>query len=189
MDKKADLPVPKLCFERIPVPCSPSCVDNRPIDKSNGMAKDLENGVLVPIHAGIIPHAVEVRDVVCEGGGRRRRDILGSKCDRVTISKLQCPCPSLVACHAWARVDVGGYGSQEAVGWQQLRCSTGYCIARKWWTLRWRHNRSVKRRYMWRKRLKVGGNSCQECVKLGVHILQRQRWWCSDHAWGRRGSN
>ena len=56
------------------------------------MAKDLENRVLVPIHAGIIPHAVEPRDVVCESGGRWRRDILRSEHDRVAIAKLQCSC-------------------------------------------------------------------------------------------------
>jgi hypothetical protein len=31
-NRLTDLPVPKLCFERVPVPCSPSCVDNRPMD-------------------------------------------------------------------------------------------------------------------------------------------------------------
>ena len=88
MGRKTDLPVPKLCFEHVPVPCSPSCVDYRPIDESNWVAKDPENRVLVPIHAGIIPHAVEAGDVVCEGGGRwRRRNILGSECDGVAISE------------------------------------------------------------------------------------------------------
>ena len=60
----------ELCFECVPVPSSPSRVDNRPIDKSNQVALDPKNGVLVPVHAGIIPHAVETGDVVCEGGSR-----------------------------------------------------------------------------------------------------------------------
>jgi hypothetical protein len=123
--KITDLPVPKLCFECVPVPCSPSCVDNRPIDESNWVTEDLENRVLVPIHAGIIPHAVETRDVVREGGGRWRRDILGSKCDGVAITEPQCSC--LVTCHAW--VGAGGYHSREVVRRQTLMCSTGYCIA------------------------------------------------------------
>ena len=84
-----DLPVSKLCFECVLVPSSPSHVDNRLIDKSNQVALDPKNGVLVPVHAGIIPHAVQVEtgDVVCEGGSRRRRNILGSECDGVAISK------------------------------------------------------------------------------------------------------
>ena len=73
-------------------------LDSRTIDKSNWVAKNPENGVLVPIHARIIPHAVEARDVVREGGGRWRRDILGSEHDGVAIAKLQCSC--LVTCQA-----------------------------------------------------------------------------------------
>ena len=119
--KLTDLPVPELCLECIPVPGSPSCVDNRPIDERNQVAKDPENRILVPIHAGIIPHAVEAGDVVREGGGRWRRDILGSsKCDGVAITKQQCSC--LVTCHAL--VGVGGYWSQEAVRRQRLRDSS-----------------------------------------------------------------
>lgn len=76
------------------------------------MAKDLENGVLVPIHAGVIPHAVETRDVVCEGGGRGRRNILGSERDGVAIAKPQCSC--LVTCGAsW--VGAGGYHSNNTI--------------------------------------------------------------------------
>ena len=82
-----DLPVSKLCFECVPVPSSPLRVDNRPIDKSNWVALDPKNGVLVPVHAGIIPHAVETGDVVREGGSRWRRNILGSECDGVAISE------------------------------------------------------------------------------------------------------
>ena len=105
--KETDLPVPKLGFERVPVPWSPSCVDSRPIDKSDRVAKNPKNGVPVPIHARIIPHAVEARDVVREGGGRWRRDILGSERNGVAIAKLQCSC--LVICQAW--VGDGGYRS------------------------------------------------------------------------------
>jgi hypothetical protein len=105
-----NLPMPELSFEGVPVPCSPSCVDGRPVDKSNRVSEDSENGVLVPVHAGIIPHAVEAGDVVREGGGRGRRDILGSECDGVAIAKMQC---SLVG------VSHGG----EAVGRQRLRYS------------------------------------------------------------------
>jgi hypothetical protein len=104
-DRLTDLPAPKLCFERVPVPCSPSLVDDRPIDESNRVAKDPENRVPLPIHAGIIPHAVETGDVVCEGGGRWRRDILGRERDGLAIAKQQCSC--LVGCHAL--VGVGGY--------------------------------------------------------------------------------
>jgi hypothetical protein len=107
--KVTDLPVPKLCFDCVPVPCSPSSVDGRPINESNRVAKDLENGVLVPIHAGIIPHAVEARDVVCEGGGRWRRDILGCEHDGVAIAELQCP--RLITYRAL--VSIGGCRSRE----------------------------------------------------------------------------
>lgn len=106
-NRVTDLPMPKLCFEHVPVPCSPSCVDNGPIDKGNWVAKDPENRVLVPVHAGIIPHAVEAGDVVCEGGHGWRRDILGGECDRVAIAEQQCSC--LVTC--CALVGVGGYWS------------------------------------------------------------------------------
>ena len=51
------------------------------------MAEDPENRVLVPENAGIIPHAVEAGDVVCEGGGRWGRDILGSESDGMAISE------------------------------------------------------------------------------------------------------
>jgi hypothetical protein len=98
--------VPELGFKSVPVPCSPSSVDNRPIDESNWVAKDPENRVLVPIHAGIIPHAIEARDVVCEGGGRWRRDILGSECNGVAIAEPQRPC--LVTRNALAGA-VSGY--------------------------------------------------------------------------------
>ena len=77
----------KLCFESIPVSCSPSCIDNRPINESNWVAEDPENRVLIPVHAGIIPHAVEAGDVVCEGGGGWRRDILGSERDGLAITE------------------------------------------------------------------------------------------------------
>lgn len=62
------------------------------------MAEDPENGVLVPVHAGIIPHAVEAGDVVCEGGCGWRRDILGSERDGVAIAEQQHLC--LVTCGA-----------------------------------------------------------------------------------------
>lgn len=94
--KITDLPVPKLCFERIPVPRSPSCVDDRPINKSNWVAEDLENRILVPIHAGIIPHAVETGDVVCEGGGRWRRNILRSERNDAAVAETQCSCLQVV---------------------------------------------------------------------------------------------
>jgi hypothetical protein len=120
--RATDLPVPKLCFECVPVPCSPSCVDDRPVDESNWVAEDPENGVLVPVHAGIIPHAVEAGDVVREGGRGWRRDILRSESDGVAVAKQQRSC--LVPC--CALVGVGGYWSRnrEAVGWQRLRYST-----------------------------------------------------------------
>jgi hypothetical protein len=118
--KVTDLPVPKLCFECVPVPGSPSCVDSRPIDNSDWMAKDLENRVLLPIHAGIIPHAVEAWDVVRKGGSRWRRDILGSERDGVAVAKPQYSC--LVTCHA--RASVWRYRSRKAVGWKKLRCCT-----------------------------------------------------------------
>jgi hypothetical protein len=86
-NRLTDLPVPKLCFECVPVPRSPSCVDNRPIDESNRVAKDPENRILVPIHAGIIPHAVETGDIVREGGGRWRRDVLGFERDGLAVAK------------------------------------------------------------------------------------------------------
>jgi hypothetical protein len=93
--------VPKLGFERVPVSSSPSGVDGRPIDKSNWVAKDPENGVLVPIYTGIIPHAVEAGDVVREGGGRWRRDVLGSERDGLAVAEQQCSClVGVVACHA-----------------------------------------------------------------------------------------
>ena len=95
--------MPKLCFERVPVPRSPSFVDNRPIDESNWVAEDPENRVLVPIHAGIIPHTVETGDVVRKGGGRWRRDVLGFECDRLAVAEQQRSC--LVTC--CALVDVG----------------------------------------------------------------------------------
>ena len=98
MGIKTELLVPKLCFEHVPVPCFPLHVDYRPIDESDRVAKDPENRVLVPVHAGIIPHAVEVGDVVCEGGGRWRKNILGSEHDGVAIAKQQCLC--LVTCHS-----------------------------------------------------------------------------------------
>ena len=56
------------------------------------------------MYAGIVPHAVEAGDVVREGGGRWRRDILGSECDGVAIAEQQCSC--LVTC--CALVGVGG---------------------------------------------------------------------------------
>ena len=83
------------------------------------MAEDLENRVLVPIHAGIIPHAVETRDVVCEGGGRWRRDILGGERNDIAVAKTQCS--HLVTCHASVGAGGPGYHSQEVrvvqVGW------------------------------------------------------------------------
>ena len=51
------------------------------------MAEDTENRVLVPIHAGIIPHAVKMGNVVHEGGGRWRRDILGFEHDGLAIAE------------------------------------------------------------------------------------------------------
>ena len=90
------------------------------MDESDRVAKDPENRVPLPIHAGIIPHAVETGDVVCEGGGRRRRDILGCERDGLAIAEQQRSC--LVSCHAL--VGVGGYRNRDAVGWQQrLRLS------------------------------------------------------------------
>ena len=119
VSRLTDLPVPKLCFERVPVPCSPSGVDNRPINNSNRVAEDLENRVPVPIHTAVIPHAVEAGDVVQEGGGRWWRDVLGSERDGLAITEQQCSC--LVTCQA--SVGVGGYRSRDTVGWQQrLRC-------------------------------------------------------------------
>jgi hypothetical protein len=76
------------------------------------VAKDPENGVLVPVHAGIIPHAVEAGDVVRERGGRWRRNILGSERDGVAIAEQQCSC--LVTCHAW--VGIGGHWSRSQEG-------------------------------------------------------------------------
>lgn len=114
-NKLTNLPVPKLCFERVPVPCSPSCVDDRPIDESNRVAKDPENRVLIPIHAGIIPHAVETGDAVREGGGRWRRDVLGFERDGLAVAEQQCS--RFVICRAL--VGAGGYQSRDTVGWQQ----------------------------------------------------------------------
>lgn len=51
------------------------------------MAKNLENRILVPVHTGIVPHAIEAGDVVCESGSGRRRDILRSERDGVAISE------------------------------------------------------------------------------------------------------
>ena len=113
-NRLTDLPVPELCFERVPVSCSPSLVDDRPIDESDRLAKDPENRVLLPIHAGIIPHAVETGDVVCERGGRWRWEILGCEHDGLAIAEQQCSC--LVSCHAL--VGVGGYRNRDTVGWQ-----------------------------------------------------------------------
>lgn len=79
--------MPELCLKCVPVSCSPSRVDNRPIDESNWVAKNLENRILVPVHTGIVPHAIEAGDVVCESGSGRRRDILHSERDGVAISE------------------------------------------------------------------------------------------------------
>ena len=84
-DRVTDLPMPKLYFERVPVPCSPLCVDNGPIDEGNWVAEDPENRVLVPVHA------VEAGDVVHEGGCGWR-DILGGEYDRVAIAEQQRSC-------------------------------------------------------------------------------------------------
>ena len=51
------------------------------------MAEDPENRILVPVHASIVPHAVEAGDVVCEGGGGWGRDILSSERDGVAIAE------------------------------------------------------------------------------------------------------
>jgi hypothetical protein len=73
------------------------------------VAEDPENRILVPIHARIIPHAVEARDVVREGGGRWRRDVLGSERNGAAIAKPQCSSLQVVACHWHAWVGASGY--------------------------------------------------------------------------------
>lgn len=92
MGGMTDLPVPELCFESVPVPWSPSCVDDRPVHKRDQMAVDLEDRVPVPVHTGVIPHTVQAGDVVRKSGCGWRRDIPRSERDSEAITKPEGSC-------------------------------------------------------------------------------------------------